>query len=480
MLGYMAGRLTVLGAAALMSACAPARSAPPPSTTTPAALQRSASAPPAPPAVQSPTRSTEQHRDGPLEVADDFPAALAIARKEGRALFVDAWAEWCHTCLSMEHTVFQAGALAPFDGRLVTLKIDTDNGKNADFVERYSILAWPTFFVIEPKGEKVIGVWTGSASATEMRDFVTSSLDAIDALEKGLHETSPLGLLVLARVAQTESRYAVAAERYQQALAAAPPDWKRRSEAAYGWIASLSAGRRFVECRAVGKRFVDSIEGAALPIDFASYYLGCLGQERGHRPERERVLALTEKRLENLDEGRSADDRADGYAIVARGLESIGTPAGARRAREKALAILESAARKAGSAEEAQTYDYGRAQSYVALGRADAALAMLEERERQLPESSEPPGRLAAIYTSLNRLPEAVAALDRAIAHAHDLRRLVYLSRKAALHEKLGDRTAQLAALEAEVAGYRALPATPTNRARLADAEGRLAQAKGR
>jgi tetratricopeptide (TPR) repeat protein len=313
-----------------------------------------------------------------------------------------------------------------------------------------------------------------------MREFVASSLDTLEALDRGLDDGSPLGLLVSARAAQTEGSRALAAERYERALAAAPPDWKRRSEAAYGWIAALSAARRFADCRAVGKRFVDSLEGAALPIDFASYYLGCLGQERGHRPERERVLALTEKRLENPDEGRSADDRADGYSIVARGRESIGDPAGARKAREKALSILESAAKNAGSAEEAQTYDYGRAQTYVALGRVDDALAMLLERERQLPESSEPPGRLATIYTSLNRLPEAVAALDRAIAHAHDLRRLAYLSRKAALLDQTGDHAGQIAALETEVAGYKALAATPTNRARLADAEKRHARANTR
>jgi thiol:disulfide interchange protein len=75
--------------------------------------------------------------DGPLEIADDFPRALELAKRGGRAVFVDAWAEWCHTCLSMEHTVFRAGALTPFEDRLVTLKIDTDNGHNAEFVERF-------------------------------------------------------------------------------------------------------------------------------------------------------------------------------------------------------------------------------------------------------------------------------------------------------------------------------------------------------
>jgi hypothetical protein len=30
----------------------------------------------------------------PVEVEDDYPRALAVARAEGKLLFVDAWAPW--------------------------------------------------------------------------------------------------------------------------------------------------------------------------------------------------------------------------------------------------------------------------------------------------------------------------------------------------------------------------------------------------
>src|SRR5262245_25729583 len=34
--------------------------------------------------------------------ADDTAAAMAEAQAAGKPLFVDAWAPWCHTCLSMQ------------------------------------------------------------------------------------------------------------------------------------------------------------------------------------------------------------------------------------------------------------------------------------------------------------------------------------------------------------------------------------------
>ena len=38
-------------------------------------------------------------------LSDDFPGALARARASGKPLFVDAWAPWCHSCVSMKSYV---------------------------------------------------------------------------------------------------------------------------------------------------------------------------------------------------------------------------------------------------------------------------------------------------------------------------------------------------------------------------------------
>src|SRR5437868_13916922 len=57
---------------------------------------------------------------------DDYDGALARARSESKVLFVDAWATWCHTCLSMKHYVLSEPALAPLAERAIFLSLDTE------------------------------------------------------------------------------------------------------------------------------------------------------------------------------------------------------------------------------------------------------------------------------------------------------------------------------------------------------------------
>src|SRR4051812_6080158 len=59
-------------------------------------------------------------------VEDDVAGAAARARAEGKALFVDAWAPWCHTCLSMKNFVLGDPSLGALEDRVVFASVDTD------------------------------------------------------------------------------------------------------------------------------------------------------------------------------------------------------------------------------------------------------------------------------------------------------------------------------------------------------------------
>jgi tetratricopeptide (TPR) repeat protein len=159
-------------------------------------------------------------------------------------------------------------------------------------------------------------------------------------------------------------------------------------------------------------------------------------------------------------------------------LDDEGDKDGARKAQEGRLAVLEAAAAGIKDPIIAQTYDYARAQAYVSLKRGDEAVAMLEAREKEMPNSYEPIARLASALSKMDRLPESVVAFDRAIAKSYGPRQLLYMRQKADVQGRMGDHKAQVQTLRAEVAGYEALAKGHANPKGLEDARKRLAEAE--
>jgi thiol-disulfide isomerase/thioredoxin len=403
-----------------------------------------------------------------------------LAKSQSKALFVDAWAPWCHTCLSMQHYVLNQPALQAFEARVVFAAIDTDRQENAAFLERHEVAAWPTFFMLDPVSDRVIGYWPGAASLAEMRGFVQDSLTVLDALREGVVESDGvLALFLSAKAAQADGQYARAATLYERVIERAPRDFRRRSEALSGFIEALFRLGKAEPCVRIGLQHLNEIEGAARPTDYTRLVFECtkgLPDAARARPRRVLLDKLRDLAAHPLP-SMSPDDRADTFAQLADALLETGDREGARHAEEQRLVILERAAAAAPSPEAAATYDYGRAGAYLALGRAEKAVAMLQEREKQLPNSYEPPARLASILAELGRWREALAAIERALPQAYGARRLRYLALKAHIQQKLGDRKGALGTLAEEVQGHVALKRDEHDAA-LRDAKRRLARAR--
>lgn len=415
---------------------------------------------------------------------DDYAAARAQAKRENKLLFVDAWAEWCHTCISMKHYVFTEPALAPLESRVVFLALDTDREANAAFLEKFPVHVWPSLFAIDPDSENLMGFWPGSASLTELRGFLNDSLLALEQLNNSeLPRDSPLHLMVRAKSAQNEGNPQQAEALFEKALDRAPGDWPRRSEAMYGRLQALASAGRIAECAGFGAKVLLKVQGAALPADFASLLLSCSSrhpnvQERAR--VRRAVINRLEKLLEKPASDMAPDDVADALAILAEAEEDEGQVTKARRTRERGLEVMERAADAAKTPRMAATYDYQRANAYFALGRGNEAIELLEKRMAELPDSYEPPARLASILERMGEPARALEALEKALAHAYGPRRLAYLAQKARLCQALGRSAEQIEALEQEVQGYRELRDGQRNRARRRDAEQRLEAARKR
>lgn len=429
----------------------------------------------------APTAKTATPAVAQLAAVESFDAGMAKAKAEGKALLVDAWAPWCHTCLSMQHYVLNDPALAPLGERVVLVELDTDKEENAGFLEKYSVNVWPTFFVIDPATGNATGLWPGSASVGEFRQFVEDGLAGIDeAHSANADPQSPARLMVAAKAAQAAGDDASAAASYAQAVAKSDAAWPRRNEALMGWLFSLSQAGDDAQCVKVGRAHLAEMRGAAVPADYSAILLDCAGDAKDGDAKLAHAEAVARLRefTANPPADASADDRADAWNTLSYALDADGDKAGATHAQEQRLAILEQAAAGIRDPLLAQTFDYARAQAYVALGRGDEAVEMLEAREKELPDSYEPPARLASALAKMDRLPQALAAVDRAIAKAYGPRKLLYVKQKADIQARMGDHAGEVATLEQEVAGYEALPKGQSRPEALADAKKRLAEAQ--
>src|SRR6516225_5126247 len=137
------------------------------------------------PAAAAPHASSAIPPSGIVFLEDDYRGALAKARAEKKPLFLDSWATWCHSCLSMRSFVFPDAGLRPAKDAVVWLSVETESEKNREVVEKFPADGLPTFLLIDPDTQQVIGRWLGSSSVNEMRRFVLDTTAAWQNARKG-------------------------------------------------------------------------------------------------------------------------------------------------------------------------------------------------------------------------------------------------------------------------------------------------------
>src|SRR5579859_6743268 len=155
-------------------------------------------------------------------IEDDYARALAEARASHRPLFVDGWAPWCHTCLSMREYVFVDPAVQRLAASFVWLSINTEKPENQGFLERFPMRVMPTLWVIDPASEHPALKWLGSATPTELTALLD---DASRAIEHGDSGGDASAAFLRGKRALAEGRTDDAVKELRAALAAAPSGW---------------------------------------------------------------------------------------------------------------------------------------------------------------------------------------------------------------------------------------------------------------
>ncbi|MGB1018129.1 MAG: thioredoxin domain-containing protein [Chitinophagales bacterium] len=85
-----------------------------------------------------------------------FDEAKAEAKKEGKLIFMDAYATWCGPCKRMARDVFptkEAGEY--FNANFVNVKMDMEKGEGRGLAKKYGVRSYPTLLFIDYNGDVV-------------------------------------------------------------------------------------------------------------------------------------------------------------------------------------------------------------------------------------------------------------------------------------------------------------------------------------
>lgn len=82
--------------------------------------------------------------------------AKALAVKERKIIFIDAYTSWCGPCKRMSKEVFTKEEVGTFFNKhFVNMKIDMEKGEGPKVAQKYSVTSYPTFLFVNEKGEIV-------------------------------------------------------------------------------------------------------------------------------------------------------------------------------------------------------------------------------------------------------------------------------------------------------------------------------------
>jgi hypothetical protein len=382
----------------------------------------------------------------------------------------------------MQNYVLTDANLPAAKDKFIFLAVDTEKEANAAFLEKVPVEVWPTFYVLDPEGPAVRGRWLGSASPQQFSQFLSDGQRAQDMAHTGdLPPGDPLVMLLAGDALAADKKFAEAAAKYGEVLAKAPKDWARRPDALVARASALLKAGDAGTCAEQAVASMGETGNAVSAADFASYAVACAEELPKGDKRAEPARRSAEKRLTALcvEDGAqlTPDDRADACANLREVRGALGDAAGAKKAAEKQLAVLEGGT--AGVPDEvALTYDWNRADTLLYLGRADEALALVIAREKALPDSYLPPHYQARLYKELKKWDEGVAAIDRALAKAYGPRKAGMLSLKADLLLGAGKKDEARKVVETQLAAYQALPAGQKQPRREAEVAKRLADWK--
>jgi tetratricopeptide (TPR) repeat protein len=374
----------------------------------------------------------------------------------------------------MRAFVFTDKALERYAGRFVWLAIDTENGKNSKFLQKYPVHALPTLYVIDPKREAAVIHYVGGATVPQLTKLLNDGESAYRAKSQSPADA----LLASAEKLAAEGLADESIKLYQQAIAKAPKSWPRFSRAAESYVVALAMKGDSAACAEEARTLYPRLKGTPSGANIASAGLSCATELDEKNPKRAELLASLEPAVrEAFDDTKivmSGDDRSGIFSALVDAREAAKDEAGAKKLRQDWIAFLEQEAAKANTAEQRAVYDPHRLSLYIEAKTPEKAIPMLEQTERDFPNDYNPPARLAAAYKAMGKYDEALAAIDRALAKSYGPRRIGQLRTRADILIARGDKEGARKTLQEAIAYAKALPSGQRSERTIAALEKKL------
>jgi thioredoxin 1 len=82
--------------------------------------------------------------------------ALALSEKEGKPIFLDAYASWCGPCKVLKARVFTESSVGEYyNANFINVKRDMERGEGKQLARKYRVTAYPSLFFIASDGSVV-------------------------------------------------------------------------------------------------------------------------------------------------------------------------------------------------------------------------------------------------------------------------------------------------------------------------------------
>ena len=397
---------------------------------------------------------------------DDYAGALAEAKKTNRPLFVDAWAPWCHSCLSMRSYVLTDPSLAPLAKDFVWLTIDTEKDDNAPFVSKFTNRVWPTLWVIDAAHESPLLRYEGTATAPEL----VSLLATVRAGATPGAASAAVSFLK-ANQAAAKGELAEAEKGYREVIAA--PDAPDRARAVEALAGLLSGRKEFAGCSELAVTESPKLPPGTSRATVLAIGLSCARE--GKRADDLRTLVAAAERAANDPDPRTmADDRSALFEELVEAKGEQKDEAGAKATGRAWATFLDGEAARAPTKQARAVFDPHRLFAYLAAGEPERAVPMLTESERDFPDDYNPPARLAIAYRAMKNLDDAQNAIKRAGNRVYGPRSIRIFVLAADIAKDRNDAAGERAALEQAVARTAKSVLNENQKKALADVEARL------